>query len=338
MRFQKTQTTLGELDATSGKIENAIYVPIADLDITVWVTKEPLPFEDRASGSMVSLKKGDRWGDLFDCAWFRFTGIVPDSAAGKNVALMIDLSGEGLVVDKDGDPEQGLTTRHSLYDLSLGSPGKRIVPLASPAKGREKVDLWVDAGNNDLFGILQNNGTVEEACIALFSQEMQALHYDYSVLLSLMKELPENSARHHRIMYALWKAMNAMTAYTEETARLAREALRGELQKQNGDCSLRMSAIGHAHLDLAWLWPIRETLRKGARTFSNVLRLMEQYPEFHFCASQPQLYQWMKERYPTLYEEVKARVAEGRWEPLAATWVEPDTNLTAGESLVWRTG
>jgi alpha-mannosidase len=334
MRFQKTQTTLGELDATSERIQKAIYVPIAELDITAWVTKEPLQYEDRANGAMMSLKKGDRWGGLFDCAWFRFTGTVPDSAAGKNVVLMIDLSGEGLVVDKDGNPAQGLTTRHSFYGVSLGSPGKRIVPFASPAKGREKVDLWVDAGNNDLFGILQNNGIVEEACVALCLPEMQALHYDYSVLVSLMKELPEDSARHHRIMYALWKAMNAMTAYTEETAKSAREALRGELQKKNGDWSLTMSAIGHAHLDLAWLWPIRETLRKGARTFSNVLRLMEQYPEFHFCASQPQLYQWMKEHYPTLYGKVKARIAEGRWEPLAATWVEPDTNLTGGESLI----
>jgi alpha-mannosidase len=223
---------------------------------------------------------------------------------------------------------------HSFYESFLGKPGKRIVPFASIAEGGEAIDLWVDAGNNDLFGIQQNNGRVEEASIALYHPEMFGLYYDYTVLLSLMKELPEQSARHQRVLYALWKAMNTLTDMSEENARAARGVLQGELKKKNGDPSLRMSAIGHAHLDLAWLWPLRETLRKGARTFSSVLRLMERYPDFTFCASQPQLYQWMKEHYPTLYEGVKARVAEGRWEVLGATWVEPDTNLTSGESLV----
>jgi alpha-mannosidase len=311
MRFHKTQTTLPELEATAERIEKAIYQPVADLDITAWVTKEPLPYTDRASGTMLILKKGEKWGDLFDCAWFHFTGTVPQSAAGHEVVLLIDLSGEGLVVDSSGDPQQGLTTRHSLYDSSLGNPGKKIVPFASPARGREKIDLWVDAGNNDLFGVLQNNGKVEEASVALYHPEMFGLYYDYTVLLSLMKELPEQSARHQRLLYALWKAMNSLTDTSEEKARAARANLRGELQKKTGDPSLRISAIGHAHLDLAWLWPLRETLRKGARTFSSV-----------------------QEHYAPLYERVKARVAERRWEVLGATWVEPDTNLTSGESLV----
>ncbi len=95
-----------------------------------------------------------------------------------------------------------------------------------------------------------------------------------------------------------------------------------------------MSAIGHAHIDLAWLWPIRETIRKGARTFSTVLRMMERYPDYVFGASQPQLYQWMKDHYPSLYEAIKLRVAEGRWEVQGAMWVEPDANIPSGEALV----
>ncbi|MGB6647414.1 MAG: glycoside hydrolase family 38 C-terminal domain-containing protein, partial [Bacteroidota bacterium] len=334
MRFHKTETTLSELDATAERIREAIYRPVVDLDITAWVTKEPVPYTDRASGRMLSLQKGEKWGELFDCAWSHFTGTVPDSAVGQHVVLMIDLSGEGLVVDRAGNPEQGLTTRHSFYSPSLGEPVKKIVPFASPAKGRERIDIWVDAGNNDLFGIQQNNGRVEEASVALFHPELFGLYYDYTVLLSLMKELPQESARYQRVLYALWKAMNTLTEISEEKAVSAREVLQVELQKKNGDPSLRMSAIGHAHLDLAWLWPLRETLRKGARTFSTVLKLMEKYPDFLFCASQPQLYQWMKDHYPPLYERVKARIAEGRWEVLGATWVEPDTNLTWGESLV----
>ena len=95
-----------------------------------------------------------------------------------------------------------------------------------------------------------------------------------------------------------------------------------------------MSAVGHAHIDLAWLWPIRETVRKGARTFATALANMEKYPDYIFGASQPQLYLWMKQYYPALYEKVRQKVREGRWEVQGCMWVEPDTNVTGGESLV----
>jgi alpha-mannosidase len=334
MRFQFTQTTLTELEQALGRIERAIYTPLAELSITAWMSKEPLPFDRRKEGTERSLRKGDAWGGLFDCAWFHFAGTVPQQAAGEDVVLILDLSGELLIVDRNGNPRQGLTTAASFYDFDLGKPGKRIYPFASPAEGGDTVDLWADGGNNDLFGVLQNNGTVQEASIAVRHAEMEALYYDFSVLLELMKQLDPKSARYQSILYALWKARNALTAATDEKASLAREALRPELERTAGDHPLRMSAIGHAHLDLAWLWPIRETIRKGARTFSTVLRLMERYGEYHFCASQAQLYEWMKDHYPALYAEVKERVREGRWEPLAATWVEPDTNLPWGEALV----
>ena len=334
MRFQVTQTTLTELEHALGRIERAMVTPLADLSITAWMTSEPVPFERRKEGSERVLRKGDTWGGLFDCAWFHFSGTVPEEAAGEDVVLVIDVSGELLVVDRVGNPGQGLTTAASFYDFDLGRPGKRIYPFASPARGGEAVDLWADGGNNDLFGILQNNGTVQEAFIAARHAEMEALYYDFSVLFELMKQLDPKSARYQRILFALWKARNALTDTTDEKATAAREALRQELDRTSGDHPLRMSAIGHAHLDLAWLWPIRETIRKGARTFSTVLRLMERYPDFHFCASQAQLYQWMRDHYPALYAEVKERIREGRWEPLAASWVEPDTNLPWGEALV----
>jgi alpha-mannosidase len=95
-----------------------------------------------------------------------------------------------------------------------------------------------------------------------------------------------------------------------------------------------VSAIGHGHLDLVWLWPLRETIRKAGRTFSSALHYMKEYPEYRFAASQPQLYQLVKEHYPALYQGVKRAVKEGRWEPLGAMWVEPDCNIPAGESLV----
>lgn len=334
MKFHYNKHTKTQLHQLLERIGNAIYEPIAGLEITAWRTKEPVTFDQRESGEKLALKAGDKWGELFDCAWFHFTGQVPKSAAGKKIVLVIDLSGEALVVDQDGNPELCLTTGSSVFDRRLGLPAKKIVPFRNKAAGGEEIDLWADAGNNDLFGNLQNNGTIQQATIALCNEELRKLYYDYEVLWNLLHQLPEDSARYQRIMYALYKASIRLNEFTEAEAKSARAELAPELKKQNGDYSLKVSAIGHAHLDLAWLWPIRETIRKGARTFANVLKLMERFPDFKFGASQAQLYQWMKEHYPTLYERVKEKVAEGRWDLLGATWVEPDTNIIGGESFV----
>ena len=334
MQFHLTQTTLPELEQTLARIEASILTPLADLSVTAYVTAEPVPFDRRMEGTERHLKCGDVWGGLFDCAWFHFTGTVPAEASGAEVVLVLDVSGEMLVVDEHGVPRQGLTTAASFYDFDLGKPGKRVLPFRAPATGGERVDIWADAGNNDLFGKLQNNGTLQEALIAVRHPVREALFYDFGVLLELMKQLEPKSARSQSILYALWRARNAFTAPDDEKAALAREVLRPELERSAGDHPLRLSAIGHAHLDLAWLWPLRETIRKGARTFATVLRLMERYPDYHFGASQAQLYRWMKDLYPELYAAMQERIREGRWEPLTATWVEPDTNLPWGEALV----
>ena len=92
--------------------------------------------------------------------------------------------------------------------------------------------------------------------------------------------------------------------------------------------------VGHAHLDTAWLWPLRETIRKCARTFSTVLELMDRYPDYRFVVSQAQHLAWMRDRYPDLWERMKARIAEGRLEPTGSMWVESDCNIPSGESLV----
>ena len=108
------------------------------------------------------LQTGEKWVKLWDCAWFHFGGEVPQSAAGKKVVLLIDLGGEACLVDQDGCPVQGLTNANSEFDRSLGTPGKRVVFFTDQAKGGELIDLWADAGTNDLFGKYRDNGTVQK--------------------------------------------------------------------------------------------------------------------------------------------------------------------------------
>jgi alpha-mannosidase len=326
--------TQRHLTTTLHKIEKAIYTPIAELHTEAWITPEPVPFAERRSGTHKVLHIGESWGKLWDCAWFHFSGVVPESTTGKTVVLLIDLSGEACMVDSDGCPTQGLTTVNSDFDLSLGGPGKRVVPLTQCAKGGEVIDLWADAGCNDLFGAYKDSGTVKNAHIALHNEEMFQLYHDFEILWELMTKLSPEKARYHRISSALYQATHELSEYTTEEVQRARAILARELAKTGGTPSLKISAIGHAHIDLAWLWPIRETIRKGCRTFATVLALMDRYPDYVFGASQPQLYQWMKDHYPQLYKKIQAKVAEGRWETQGAMWVEADTNISGGEALV----
>lgn len=327
---QKKKEVLAIID----RIAKSVYTPVADLDMMAWVTSEPVSFAERESGTALALTVGQSWGKLFDCAWFHFTGQIPASAASSQIVLLIDLNGEACVVDAEGNPRQGLTTKNSDFDMSFGKPGKRVVPVTDCAVGGECIDVWADAGCNDLFGNFKAEGTVREACIAIKHPELYALSYDMEVLHELMLQLPQDSARAHRLWAAIYAASCVLDQYTDDEACQARAILAPELAKRGGDPSLTIGAVGHAHIDLAWLWPIRETIRKGARTFSTALQMMERYPDYIFGASQPQLYKWMKEYYPGLYAGIQQRIAEGRWDVQGAMWVEADTNITGGESLV----
>lgn len=329
-----TDKYYGIIQTFKDKVEQAVYRKIGTLKITAWVTPEPVAFNERTSGKKLELDIDKSWGKLWDCAWFNFKGTIPQEAEGKNVVLLIDISGEACIFDKDGCPVQGLTNVNSGFEPSLGKPGKRVVRINESMGQGKSIDIWADAGCNDLFGMYKDSGSIKEAHIAACNEAMRSLYYDIEVLQELMQQLPQESARRNAIMFSLREAAKIMNKYDEEEAIKARGILAKELNKRCGDESLSISAIGHAHIDLAWLWPIRETIRKGARTFSTALKNIELYPDYVFGASQPQLYQWMKEHYPGLFNKIRQRIEEGRWEPQGAMWVEADTNISGGEALV----
>lgn len=322
------------LKAVQQKVKSAVYRKISDLKIQAWTTPEPVTYAERFSGGKRTLRVGESWGNLWDCAWFNFTGKVPPEACGKKVVLIIDISGEACVVDREGNPVQGLTNTTSDFDYSLGRPGKTVYEITDCAAGGEEIDLWADTGCNDLFGKYKDSGTIVEAHIAVCDEEMRQLYYDMEVLNDMLSCLPEDSAGYGSILVSLNEASNRLSEYTSKEAAAARNILKKELDRKCGDEALSISAVGHAHIDLAWLWPIRETIRKGARTFSTALKNIEKYPDYVFGASQPQLYQWVKDHYPILYKEVKKQIEAGRWEAQGAMWVEADTNVSGGEALV----
>lgn len=315
---------------TMEKIGQQVYLPCVELRATCYITEEPVKYSERTTGRIMELREGDKWANhTFDCAWFHLEGVVPAACEGKNTVLLIDLGGEGLIVDAKGEPVQGITCIASQHDYRLGRPGKWVYPFMAEGKAGTPIDVWVDAAANDLFGNLKNDGRVQTMRVGIWDKALFDLFYDMVVLVDFLKCSDEKTARYNHILFELYEGCCQNDGY----ASLSR-ATKKLLAMKGGDASLTFTAIGHAHMDLAWEWPIRETKRKGARTFSTALALMERYPDYIFGASQPQYFQWMKEEYPGLYESIRQKVAEGRLEPQGCAWVEADMNLAGGEALV----
>ena len=159
------------------------------------------------------------------------------------------------------------------------------------------------------------------------------------VALDTAKQIDDNEVAKGYILNALdaaFKVLDIRTPMSEgfhASVPAAMEALKAGLAEAGPALGVEVIGTGHAHIDVAWLWTLGVTRRKAGRTFHTVLRLMEQFPEYHFTQSQPQLYDYVRQDYPALYEGIKQRVVEGRWEPIGGMWVEADCNLTGPESL-----
>ena len=310
-----------------------MYTPVGTLDCKAYITEEPLPFERKTEGREVNIRVGDKWAEnVFDCAWFHITGEVPRAYWEDSIVYLINCGGEGLIYDKYGNPKQAITCYASEYDRSLGKPEKKVV-LNRGLEENHIVDFWIDGAANDLFGIMQDESKFSLLCVAKENVNIRALYYDIWCLRYLY-EYAENSSFTDKI-YSVLNDLPTSDKINEQNAGLYREMLRPLLDTKNfGEDIFEYSAIGHAHLDLAWEWPIRESKRKGARTFTNQFMNIERYPEYKFGASQAQLYKWVKDCYPDVYAKVKELAKGDNWEVQGATWVEPDSNLISAESLI----
>ena len=307
------------------------------IDLTIYgaVTDEPVLFAERQSLGYREFRVGDSWGTLFSCGWFHLTGTIAPTSHGP-FYLKLDMNCEGLLFDAGGTPVKGFTNGSSNFGSkgNLGSPAKRYAAVEDFISPGGEVDLWIDAGMNDLFGNVKNKGRIDTAQIVCRDWCARQLYYDLSCLSSLQKAASRSDPAAYRIyrvglgkISRLYRSGGA--DWIDRSLVITHELLETPTNETH-----HISSIGHAHLDLAWLWPLRETHRKGARTFANALRLMEEYDDYIFGASQPQLYQWIKDRHPRLYDEVKQRVSEGRWEVQGGMWVESDTNISGEEALV----
>lgn len=331
-------TELSDFESLLLRVQDAIHTRVAPLSITAWKTPEPVPFAQRESGERLAVRVGEPWAErLFDCAWMRCTArLSAGFSVGGELVARIDVNGELCVVDRAGVPVRGLTNIKSTFDPKLGGPGKtiyRLPPEAIDSEGR--VEFWADAGLNDLFGFVKDEGRVVLAEIAVVREDVRQLYYDLETLRDWLTTLSADDEQAARLFEGAATIAETLDCEDATSVSMARERLAPWFAAgASPHPSLQVHAIGHAHLDLAWLWPIRETIRKGARTFASALYNIERYPEYIFGMSQPQLYVWMKDSYPDLYSKIKYAVRAERIEPQGTFWVEPDCSMPSGESFV----
>ncbi len=288
----------------------------------------PPPLEN-----FLPFENGSMWGDGFEShAWFHFSFDIPEDMTGEPTELSVKSERTGWDADNpqfiayvNGKLRQGLDTNHT----SL---------LLNPEEGRQDVYIYGYTGpriksTRFFAGIRQVNKSTEQ------------LYYDIKVPFDMLDYLRQDSKEYAEIIRRLDEAVSLLDLYEIGSEDFFLSVC--EAQKYMTEefylkyCSVHTRenvpytvGIGHTHIDCAWKWTLKQTREKVQRSFGTVLELMKRYPEYKFMSSQPFLYKNLKEEAPELYSELKERVSEGRWEVEGAMWVEPDCNLSSGESLV----
>ncbi|MDR3186508.1 MAG: glycosyl hydrolase-related protein [Christensenellaceae bacterium] len=321
---------------TLRKIKKLIYSKIGTLSVLVSSSNEPVPFSATADLAYTPVKPHQLWSHAtYGSAWFHLTGSIPSSAKDKHVAFLISLGGEGCLVDPNGSPIQGFNGTHGFIDFSLQpAPGRQYLEFKQKAIGGEKIDYWVEAGNN--FFICedhQSKARFKHADIVTVRDDIKNFYYDVAMLTMQISITNKSHPNYAKLVAIYKKALYLSKPYTKESIESARRAISIRI-KELDPSPYNVYATGHAHLDLAWLWPIRETKRKAARTFVNALRNIERYDGYVFGASQPQQFEWMEQLYPSLFTEIKNAVSNDRIELQGGMWVECDTNIPSGESII----
>jgi alpha-mannosidase len=331
------------------RLRPRLHRPLAEVSVTAWRVDgdgEPVPAARAIEQTGYRpLAVGDTWAPAWGTTWLRIEGRVP--ACSSPVELVLDLGWfdhsvgghcEGLAYRPDGVPVKALHPRNGWVRLT--GPGAAPGLLAADGS----FTLYVEAAANPLLlglppfvettlGEKPGPGEPEPyrlvaAQLCEFSPEVFALLRDLEATGDLLPHLSPDEPRYWRVLRAVEAALDATSVPD------ARAALAGVLDRPAHATAHRMTAVGHAHIDSAWLWPLRETRRKVARTLTNVLTLMETDPDLVYAMSSAQQFAWVQEDHPALFERVRERVAQGRIVPVGGMWVESDAVMPGGESLV----
>ncbi len=283
-----------------------------------------------------TIKTGETWKGRDRYLWLHKVISVPSEWKGKKVVCVFDFGNTGAgnnsgfesMLYVNGVMYQGVDVNHKevfLDDALCGTDVDLSIRLWSGLEGG---------------GIpAEQEHKIARADLAWLDEKADDFYYMASMVHQTILELDDSQPEKQELLKALdgachcidWSAPGSGTFY--ESLHQADDALNESIDSMDKHSMIHVYCVGHTHIDTAWLWRLKHTREKCSRSFSTVLRLMELYPEYIFLQTQPQLYEYMKEEFPEIYENIKKRVAQGRWEADGAMWVEADCNLTSGESL-----
>lgn len=317
-------------------IKRKVYTPIADLQVEGVSTDEPITLQEAKERELRPIKPGQKWTDVpFGACWMHLTGRVPAQGEGKHLVVLTGVGGEGLGV-VDDQPVDIVTPLMSVPDfLQPPSIGKRVINWRATAHEGDEVDVWVDCGNNGITGHFLITPKLCYARLAVLDDELRDYYYDYLTLAVLLATGKKNARLSSELRKELIEVLSASFAcFRKGDRKGAKESLAAYYDKSNTDSDILYTLIGHAHLDLAWLWPERESHRKAVRTFTNALSLMVKCPQFVFGASQAQMFDWVRHSHPDLFVRLQQAARAGQLELQGGMWVESDCNVPSGESLI----
>jgi len=340
-----------------GVVDPAVFGPGESLAISAHhLPGEPITPAEALGRPFEPFAVGDSWGPRWGTTWFRLHGRIPAEWAGQEVVLRLGATrvgtsvpgGEFLIFSvEDGHPAPlaGLSFQHAAASLTRSAAGGETVDLyveaaANPTTPEDRMagfdwpELRPDFGGEPGF-------VLSRAELAVRCPQIRALALDLRLAIGLAAHLDAGSERAREAHAGLAAACRAVDpADVAGSAAAARTALapvlieRADAATNGHGPRARVTAVGHAHIDTAWLWPLRETVRKCARTFATAVTLMEDFPEYRFVCSAAQHLAWIEERYPELFARIAERVRTGQFVPVGGMWVEADCNLASGEALV----
>ena len=318
------------------------YRPFAPIALSYFTTFDHIPFENAAQGQYAPAPVGMKWGKKWEYAWFRGYIEIPEELAGKRVVFTLNTA-EEMLVWVNGREAGAIDKKHRYITLSrCAHAGETYEIYAECYAGhgiRNEGAGPVAWGEESVPEPPECQVTLGKSHFGIWNEELYQVAMDYLTLYSLVQKLPEKSLRIMKIVEGLKNFTYiadfelpepALTASVVEAGKI----LKPLMQCRNGSTVPEYTVFGQSHLDLAWLWPVEETMRKTARTYSNQLALMEEYEDYCFLLCEPPILEWLREYYPQVYDRVTEQVNNGKFYPEGALWVESDTNIPSGESLI----
>ena len=282
------------------------------------------------------MRTGERWSGRDRYLWLHKEITIPESWKGKRAVGIFDFGNTGAGNNSGFEamcyinekPYQGVDVNHKEVFFPEELYGKPF---------RLTFRLWSGLEGGGVPRIQEHR--INRADLGYLDEKADDFYYLSMLMLDTVQCLDEKDPVKYELRTALdqacllidWAYPGSGEFY--DSLHQADDFLNEKINGMKKDSLVKVKCVGHTHIDMAWLWRLKHTHEKASRSFSTVLRMMEMFPEYIFLQTQPQLYEYIKEDFPEIYEEIKKRIKEGRWEVDGGMWVEADCNLTSGESL-----